>query len=131
MNTKDRDILIEQGRKIDKILEVLSGDELGSYPGLIAQQRADEEFKSRTARKLDDIIQNQQNQIKINKEQIDINEKVRKKLEEYDEFFLLFKKLSKIKRSTLVWIMSLLMLLGGIVYEIQHYLKTMTIKLPW
>jgi hypothetical protein len=131
MNAEDRKVLVEQGKKIDKILEVLTGDDLGSYPGLIAQQKSDEEYKVKTSRKLDNIIQNQENQIEINKQQLQVNESVQKKLDEYDEFFLLFKKLSKIKRSTLIWLFMILSAIGAVIYEIQHYLKHLTFKLPW
>jgi len=131
MNAKDRQEFTELIRKLDKILEVLSGDAMGSYPGLIKQQQADEDFKSKTGKKLDSIIHNQENQIRINHEQLLINEEVKRKLEEYDDFFLIFKKLTKVKRVTIVWLIALLSALGALLYEVQHYIKNLTIKLPW
>jgi|GEM_PF-5535124 len=110
-------------KKMDQVLQALNGDEFNQYPGLIAEQKNDNEFRGYVKDKLETITRNQEHQKKIN---LEVNER----LESVEVFVKFFTTLGKIKRTTWMIIGAMiagagLMLtniekMGHWVYKITH-----------
>lgn len=106
----------DQGRKIDKLLETLTGDELGNYEGLISAQKKDNAFRDSVTVQLESIIKNQA-------EQIGINKKYHDRLTALENFANFFTTLSKIKRTTWIIIGALATGAGWIMIKLQAVMK--------
>lgn len=91
--------LVAQEQKIDKVLDLLKGDEFGNE-GLVSKQRRDDEFRIEIHQDL--------KVIKSNQEGLD------GRLESLESFFEFFKLLTAVKRKTLIIIGSIIALLGSL-----------------
>jgi len=105
MRKEEKEHLFEtisnQDKKLDMVLRALNGDELNQYPGLIAEQKKDNEFREFVTGSLTEITRNQKNQMQINTE-------VHERLEAIEVFVKFFTTLGKMKKST--W-----MIIGGLI----------------
>jgi len=108
-----------QGKKIDKVLESLTGDELGSYGGLIADQKRDNAFRSSVSVQLDTIAKNQ-------KAQFEINETYHERLTSLENFANFFTTLGKVKRTAWIIIGALATGVGYVMLKVQGVLKWLT-----
>jgi len=88
------EIIRQQGSKIDRIHEALTGDELGTYVGLIKEQKADNEFKKLTSEQLNTIIQQQTLQLQINAD-------IQSRVSSLENLVLIVRTFGKLKKSTL------------------------------
>ena len=106
----------------DQIYRALMGDELNQYPGLIAEQKQDNEFRDFVKKTLTDITTNQSKQFKINTE-------VHERLEAVEVFMKFFTTLGKVKKTTLMIIGGLMAGFGWTIMNIERVWHWIALKL--
>lgn len=116
MTNQEREYFDSHTRKLDLILQVLQGDELGHSKGLIAEQQEDNEFRVFVKEKLNKITDNQNHQIKI-------NERVSERLDAIEVFVSFFATLSKLKKTTWVVLGSIMAGMGWLASHFEKVLK--------
>ncbi len=106
------DTLAAHGKNIERIITSLTGDELKQYPGLIAEQKRDNEFREVIKEQLNTILQQQQVQLSINSE-------VKERLDSMEQFMTVIRAFSKLKKSTIYFIVAIMAGLGYLLLKFQ------------
>lgn len=113
MTKGEKEILEKQGRNIEKVLDILRGDEFGNDPGLIARQKQDEANQDRIFKSLDAITKLQEQQIKV-------NENIEVRMKSVEEFVSFFKALSLIRRKSIIFIGAFISGIGYLVMNLNQ-----------
>lgn len=121
MTKADRETIqqLVDGQK--QILGLLRGDEFGRK-GLVQQQQEDEDFKVTVQSDLKTILHNQDAQMRINAD-------IESRMKNVESFILIFQKLSKIKKSTLIWILAIGGLISTLLVKLESFLHSLNIHI--
>jgi len=106
VNQKDREALQGLEQKVDKLLSIAQGDPEIKYTGLLERQDQDEKFQKLALEKLETVESNQRDFIQKLEDHA-------KRIQILEQFYKVFKKLSTIKRKTVLWIGKIALIIGS------------------